>query len=94
VIVDEDRKTVTNAAGEAVVVEDERTRAEWQAARAALEQDGVRIHVQGPLCNLPGRYACRPILPANATAPGADYRTTITVPREPVERVRPAEPKP
>lgn len=62
-----------------VVIEDSVTKAAWDATRSALEREGVRIYIRGPLCHDPRPLGCRPIA---TTRPGSET--------EPVRRPIPA----
>lgn len=46
-----------------VAPEEAAIRAAWDATRTALEREGVRIYVRGPLCHDPQRLGCRPQAP-------------------------------
>lgn len=62
VIIDHARRSVWSAtADDMVVIEDSATKAAWDKTRSALEREGVRIYVRGPLCHDPRPLACRPI---------------------------------
>lgn len=47
-------------AGTMVVIEDKATKAEWDETRSALQREGVRIYVRGPLCYGLQKFSCRP----------------------------------
>jgi hypothetical protein len=52
-----------------VVNEDKVTKAEWDETRSALQREGVRIYVRGPLCYDPRPLGCRPTTPAPELRP-------------------------
>ena len=54
------RAVWSDTAGDMVVIEDAGTQAAWDETRSALEREGVRIYVRGPLCYDPRPLGCRP----------------------------------
>jgi hypothetical protein len=54
------RREWNSAARGIVELRDTALEAEWDATRLALEREGVRIYVRGPLCYDPRRLGCRP----------------------------------
>jgi hypothetical protein len=49
-------------AGGAIVVMEDNDAHQWTETRSALEREGVRIYVRGPLCYDPKPLGCRPRL--------------------------------
>lgn len=43
-----------------LVIEDRATQSEWPEMRSALQREGVRIYIRGPLCYGPWPLSCRP----------------------------------
>lgn len=60
VIEDNARREWDKAAGAMVEIKDTAIHAEWDATRLALQREGVRIYIRGPLCNDPRPLGCRP----------------------------------
>ena len=55
-----------------VVIEDTITKAEWDETRSALQREGVRIYVRGPLCYDPRPLGCRPTMPPPVPRPAPE----------------------
>ena len=64
-----------------IVSDDTATQAEWTVTRAALEREGVRIYVRGPLCPGPNRFDCRPRAPVQPAEPRPHIDVTADPPR-------------
>jgi len=86
------RREWDRSAGAMVEIKDTAIEAEWDATRLALQREGVRIYVRGPLCYDPRVLGCRPKLePTSERTPEPRF---VPVPKPPIVAEPPVTPPP